>query len=149
VSDDCFVCRKIRGDLSPPGGPLYEDDLVYASHVFDVGGRGAPTYLGHLIVETRRHARWIAELSADEAAAVGRLLPPLARALVDGIGADWVYTATIGTGVPHFHLHVVARYPDTPRDLPWHSVDEWDGALKGGPDEIAATVERIRSRLRL
>jgi histidine triad (HIT) family protein len=149
VTDDCFVCRKMRGELTPPGGPIYEDDLGYASHAFDVEGRGAPTYLGWLIVETKRHAPWLAELTSDEAAGVGRVLPALARALVDGLGADWVYTATIGTGVPHFHLHLVARYPDTPRDVPWHSIDEWEGASKGGPDEIAAAVERIRSRLRL
>jgi histidine triad (HIT) family protein len=62
--------------------------------------------------------------------------------------SDSVYTATIGTGVPHFHLHPVARYPDTPRDVPWHSVDAWEGAARGGRDEIAATVDRIRSRLR-
>jgi histidine triad (HIT) family protein len=148
VSEDCFVCRKLAGELEPPGGALYEDDLVYASHIFDIQGRGGPIYLGWLIVETKRHAPWLAELTPEEAAAVGRLLPPLARALVDGIGADWVYTATIGTGVPHFHLHLLARYPDTPRELPWHSVDEWEDAPRGGPDEIAATVDRVRSRLR-
>jgi hypothetical protein len=36
LTDDCFVCRKIQGDAPPPGGPLYQDDLVYAPHVYDV-----------------------------------------------------------------------------------------------------------------
>jgi histidine triad (HIT) family protein len=147
VIDDCVICRKHRGDPPTPGGLLYEDDLLQATHAFDVEGRGTQSYLGHLIVETKRHTPWLGELTVDEAAAVGRLLPPLARALVDGLGADWVFTATIGTGVPHFHLHLVPRYPDTPRDLPWHSVDEWEGAPKGGADEIAATVDRIRAQL--
>jgi histidine triad (HIT) family protein len=148
VTDDCVICRKHRGDPPAPGGPIYEDELVVATHKFDLGGGAAPWYLGHLIVETKRHATWLAELTPEEAVAVGRLLPALARALVDGLGADWVFTATIGTGTPHFHLHLLPRYPDTPRDVPWHEVDEWEGSRKGGPDEIAATVERIRSRLR-
>jgi hypothetical protein len=29
------VCRKHAGELPPPGGPLLEDELIYASHVFD------------------------------------------------------------------------------------------------------------------
>ena len=147
MSDDCFACRKLRGELPPPGGPLYEDDLVYASHVFDVQGRGDPIYLGQLLVETKRHAPWVADLTPEEAAAVGRVLPPLARALVDGLGADWVYTATIGHGVPHFHLHLFPRYPGTPSELRWYEVDEWEGAPHGGADEIAATVDRIRAQL--
>jgi diadenosine tetraphosphate (Ap4A) HIT family hydrolase len=87
-----------------------------------VQGRGDPRYLGWVIVETKRHARWLADLTLDEAAAVGH-------------------------GVPHFHLHVLARYPDTPSDLRWHEVDEWEGAPRGGADEIAATVDRIRAQL--
>jgi diadenosine tetraphosphate (Ap4A) HIT family hydrolase len=147
VTHDCLICRKHAGDPPTPGGPLYEDELVHATHAFDLRGGGSKSYLGHLLVETKRHAPWLADLTPDEAAAVGRILPPLARALVDALEADWVFTATIGTGTPHFHLHLLPRYPETPRDLPWHGVDEWDGARKGGATEIAATVERIRAQL--
>jgi hypothetical protein len=47
LTDDCFVCRKIHGDTPPPGGPLYEDDLVYASHVYDVQA-AAPATVGRI-----------------------------------------------------------------------------------------------------
>jgi hypothetical protein len=30
--DDCLICRKHRGEISIPGGVVYEDDLVVASH---------------------------------------------------------------------------------------------------------------------
>jgi hypothetical protein len=30
---DCFICRKHRGEISIPGGPIYQDDLLYAGHI--------------------------------------------------------------------------------------------------------------------
>jgi histidine triad (HIT) family protein len=49
--------------------------------------------------------------------------------------------------VPHFHLHLLPRYPETPPDVPWHAVDEWDGARHGCAEEIAALAERLRASL--
>ena len=146
MNGDCLICRKHRGAPSPPGGALHEDEIVFASHVFDMQGGGRLTYLGHLIVETKRHAESISELNDDEAAAVGRVAARLSRAL-RGAGASWVYAITIGHGVPHFHLHLLPRYPDTPTELRFHEVDEWEGAAKGGPEEIADIVARIRAQL--
>ena len=46
--------------------------------------------------------------------------------------------------MPHFHLHLVPRYADTPEDVAWHEVDEWDGARHGSPEEIVELVDRLR-----
>ena len=54
--------------------------------------------------------------------------------------------AVIGTGVPHFYLHLLPRYPGTPREVSWHEVDEWDGGPHGGAEEIAELAERLRPR---
>jgi histidine triad (HIT) family protein len=67
---DCLVCRKQAGELPTPGGPIYADELVYASHVFDLAGSAKDSYLGHLVVEPRRHAPGLADLTAEEAGAV-------------------------------------------------------------------------------
>jgi hypothetical protein len=64
---------------------------------------------------TRRHVARLGDLTDDESSAVGRAAARLARALTDACGAEWVYSAVIGTGVPHFHLHQIPRYPATPR----------------------------------
>jgi histidine triad (HIT) family protein len=66
------------------------DELVYASHVFDLEGSGELSYLGHLIVEPRRHVAGLDGLTPDEAAAVGRALAALARALLASEGAEHV-----------------------------------------------------------
>jgi diadenosine tetraphosphate (Ap4A) HIT family hydrolase len=145
---DCFICRKQRGEFALAGGPIVEERLLVASHQWE-SPEGVPTdaYLGHVFVETKRHAPSFADLTAEEAQAVGLLASRLSRALRETVGADYVFAAVIGTGVPHFHLHLLARYPNTPPEVPWHQVDEWEGAPRGGYDDVAALTARIRAAL--
>jgi diadenosine tetraphosphate (Ap4A) HIT family hydrolase len=146
---DCLVCRELGGDVELPGGLVYEDTEVAAFHVPPLPELGRPApYLGHLLVVTRRHAPSLADLDDDEAAAVGRVTARLARVLTDVAGAERVFSAVVGTGIPHFHQHLLPRYPDTPPDVPWHSVDDWEGAPRGDADSIAELASRLRSGLR-
>jgi diadenosine tetraphosphate (Ap4A) HIT family hydrolase len=140
---DCLVCHEISGEIEVPGGPILEDELVFGFHVLDVEGKGEPVYLGYTMVSPKRHAPGLADLTDEEAAALGVAVARISRALVVE-GADHVFSAVIGTGVPHLHVHLVPRYADTPRDLPWTQVDEWDGAKKGDFGEIADLVGRLR-----
>src|ERR1700749_1477688 len=146
---DCFVCRKHR-DRGPlvPGGFVAEDDLVLVSHIVtpDVLGReGTTAYLGHLLVGPRRHAPGLAALTAAEARAVGWGCTQASRALRDVSGAEHVYAAVLGDGVPHLHVHLLPRYPGTPREYWWDRVDEWPGARRGRAPEIAALVRDLRA----
>lgn len=145
---ECLVCRELRGDIVVPGGFLSEDEKAVGFHappVDEVGNRRP--YLGHVMVVTRRHVARLGELTDSESAAVGRMAARLARALTEAGGAEWVYSAVIGTGVPHFHLHLLPRYPGTPPEVAWHAVDEWEGARHGGADEITELVDRLRAWL--
>ena len=63
------------------------------------------------------------------------------------ICAEHVYAAVIGHGVDHFHMHVIPRYPGTPREYWWTRVDEWPDAPRGGDAEIAALAVRLRAAL--
>lgn len=51
---ECLFCQIQQGLVPVVGGAIYEDELVYAAH-YSHGG--LPEYLGHLVVQTRRHAR--------------------------------------------------------------------------------------------
>jgi histidine triad (HIT) family protein len=148
---DCFVCRKHRdrGSLVP-GGPVAEDDLVLVSHIVtpEALGRSGPTaYLGHLFVEPRRHAPGLADLSDDEARAVGLWCAQASRALREAAGAEHVYAAVIGDGVPHLHVHLIARYPGTPREYWWQRVEQWPEARRGDEAAVAAFVAGLRDYL--
>src|SRR5512136_359424 len=132
---DCFVCRKHRGEVSVPGGAIYEDDLVYAGHAQIREGQTV-AYLGYLFVEPQRHTPGLQDLTDMEAQSLGRLVARLGRALVGSAGAEHIYAFVLGDGVPHLHIHVVPRYPGAPREYWGVHVDEWPDAPRGGPQEI-------------
>lgn len=142
---DCFVCRKHRGEEPVPGGPIYEDHLLFASHTAPSPGERA--YLGWCFVEPRRHAPGLADLTDEEARAIGLLAARLSRALKAELNAEHVYAFVIGDHVPHLHVHLIVRHPGAPREYWGVRVDEWPEAPKGGEVEIAALVTRLRARL--
>jgi histidine triad (HIT) family protein len=145
----CFVCRKHqeRGSLVP-GGPVGEDELVLVSHITPYASRNAsPVYLGHLFVEPRRHAPGLADLTDAEARAVGWWCMRASRALTDVAGAEHVYASVIGDGVPHLHVHLLPRYPGTPREYWRNRVDEWPEARRGLDAAIAVLVGDLRAYL--
>jgi len=143
---DCFICAK---HADPSLAPLVvgADEHVVVAHLPLVTPAGArkEVYLGHLFVEARRHVGGLGELSPAEAAAVGRHAAHAARALALSEGAEHVYAAVVGHGVDHFHLHVIPRYPGTPREYWWTRVDEWPDAPRGDAQAAAALVERLRA----
>jgi diadenosine tetraphosphate (Ap4A) HIT family hydrolase len=142
----CFVCDKQHGaGFDPVGG----DELVVVSHVLpDAPGRdGEPVYLGHLVVEPRRHAPGLADLTDAEGAAVGTWVARASRAL-RAEGAEHVYSMVAGHQVAHLHQHLVPRYPGTPREYWWPPrMDEWSGARMGGVDDITQVVRSLRAHL--
>lgn len=142
---DCFVCGKHAQGSSAPGGIIYEDDLVYAGHILPPDL--VDVYLGYLIVEPKRHVTGLGDLNNDEAAAVGVLVNNLARSLKDSEGAEHVYSFVLGHDVAHLHIHLVPRYPGTPRDYWGVRVDEWPEAPRGGVGDIAAVCHRVRKEL--
>jgi histidine triad (HIT) family protein len=142
---DCFVCDKHRGAVEVPGGPIVDDELVYASHMWSP--EGGAVYLGYLFLEPKRHVPGLADLTPEEGARLGELTARLSLALRECEGAEHVYSAVIGHHVPHLHLHLAPRYPGTPEDYWWTRLLDWPDAPRGGADEVAAVGQRLREAL--
>jgi histidine triad (HIT) family protein len=142
----CYICRKHRGLESVPGGAIYEDDLIFAGHA-QIPGDAEAVYLGHLILEPKRHVAGLAGLTDEEAQAIGRMSTRLSRALMDKAGAEHVYAFVLGDKVPHLHVHLVPRYPGAPPEYRGVHVDEWPDAPRGGGREVAALCARLRATL--
>ena len=101
-------------------------------------------YIGHLMAEPKRHVTGLGELTDEEASALGRLVNDLARALVQVQGAEHVYSFVLGDEVDHLHIHVVPRYPGTPREYWGSRLGEWPAAPRGGVNEMAAVCDLIQ-----
>lgn len=144
--DGCLFCDIHRGMIPAVGGPIYEDDLVYAHH-YHFHAEEESTYLGHLMLETKRHAPGFADLTPAEARAVGLLITRLSGALKAAAGAEKVYAVFYGEVIPHLHVHLTARYPDTPAAYLRWNIEDWPDTPRGGVDEIVALCSRLRSSL--
>jgi histidine triad (HIT) family protein len=136
----CLVCQEHRREVLVPGGLRPNGALSVSFHA--PPQRDDLSYLGHLLVTSTRHAADFAALKPEEAAAVGIDIARWSAAL-KGAGATRIYTATIGHGCDHLHVHLLPRWPDTPSDVPWHSVDDWPGAERVSFDAAAAFFESL------
>lgn len=146
-STECFVCRKHRGEILVPGGAIHEDDLVYGGHAQIREGEST-AYLGYLMVEPKRHAAGLADLTDTEAQTLGLVVARLSRALKATEDVEHVYAFVLGDDVAHLHVHVVPRYRNAPRKYWGVHVDKWPDAPRGGPKEIEAICARLRHFLK-
>jgi len=142
---DCPICAKHRGE-GPLVGPLVWQDEHLAIYHRPLGDDGT-AFLGYLFVETRRHVPYLDELTDAEAEAIGRAVPRAARGLRAELGAEYVFSAIVGTGVAHFHQHVFVRHPGTPAEYGWMTADDWPEAPRGQLADIVDLCDRLRPYL--
>jgi histidine triad (HIT) family protein len=69
------------------------------------------------------------------------------RALRAAAGAEHVYAAVLGDGVPHLHVHLLPRFPGTPREYWGTHVNQWPQARRGTTTDIEALVAELRRYL--
>lgn len=129
--------RILSGEI--PCHKLYEDEQVLA--FLDI----APLSPGHcLLIPKQRRAR-LHELSAATGEALGRVLPRLARAVVEATGAS-AYNVLQNNGasahqaVEHVHFHIIPKVGDRGLGIGWRP-----GSLE--EEEAERLVESIRAAL--
>ena len=97
---DTIFSKILRGDI--PCHKVYEDDLVFA--FLDIG----PLSYGHTLVIPKEEAATVDQLSDETAAAIGRVLPRLCRAIKAVTGADQFNILQNNGLMAHqavFHVH--------------------------------------------
>ena len=105
-----IFAKIIRGEI--PSHKVYEDDHVFA--FLDIG----PIARGHTLVIPKEPAATLDKLSDDAAAAIGRVLPRLCRAVMAATGATQ-YNVLQNNGpmahqaVFHVHFHIIPKLDDT------------------------------------
>jgi histidine triad (HIT) family protein len=142
---ECFVCDKHRLGARAEGGVLYEDRLVYVGHVHTISGPTA--YRGQLVVEPKRHVPGLGDLNDAEAEAVGRTCSRIARLLQDVEGAEHVYMWVLGDDVPHLHVHLVPRFPNTPPEYWGPRLLRWPEGPRVDPEAMGTLISNLRDHL--
>jgi len=108
LSDHCVFCEILRGES--PASFTYQDDSVVA--FMDV----QPITHGHMLVVPREHAVLMADLNETAAMRTFKVARRLAALVRHTLGAGGV-NLFVADGevafqdVPHFHIHVIPRYP--------------------------------------
>src|SRR3954464_6817826 len=101
--------KIIAGEI--PCFRIYEDDKVFA--FLDIN----PLSRGHTLVIPKEPAETVDQLSDDAAAAIGRVLPRIARAVLAATGAR-AYNILQNNGaeahqaVFHVHFHIIPKHDD-------------------------------------
>lgn len=128
---ETIFSRILRGEL--PCHKVYEDDRVLA--FLDI----MPLSRGHLLVIPKEPAETVDQLSDESAAAIGRVLPRLARAVMKVSGAT-AYNILQNNGaaahqaVFHVHFHIIPRLGADGLGIGWKAgkLDGADGAALAG-----------------
>ena len=108
-ASETVFSRILAGEI--PCHRVHEDEHVLA--FLDVG----PLSSGHVLVIPKEARVHLHELSDDSAAAIGRVLPRICRAVMAATGAT-AYNVLQNNGslahqaVMHVHFHVIPKYED-------------------------------------
>ncbi len=117
---DCVFCRIVAGDI--PCHRVYEDGHVLA--FLDVG----PLSRGHCLVIPKGHWETLDRVPGEVAAAIGAVLPRLARAVCAATGTA-AYNVLQNNGaaanqaVMHVHFHIIPKFNGDGLQLAWNPQD--------------------------
>jgi histidine triad (HIT) family protein len=117
---------------------VYEDEQVLA--FLDIG----PLAPGHTLVIPKEAKPFLHQLSDDSAAAIGRALPRIARAVMEVTGAtDYNILQNNGAAahqvVMHVHFHVIPRIGDQGLGIGWPTTEIDHGAAA----DLAARIRAV------
>jgi histidine triad (HIT) family protein len=135
---DTIFAKIIGGQI--PCHRIYEDDQVLA--FLDIN----PLSTGHALVIPKEPAETMDRLSDEAAAALGRVLPRICRAVIAVTGVrEYNVLENNGTGahqaIPHVHFHIIPK-PNAREGLgigwPMRTLEAAEGAALAA--RIAAAI---------
>lgn len=139
AGEGCPACAEGRPDSTDGGVRFFAGDVCDAYLVRADIQRGLT-----IAIWRGRHVAEPTELTDAEAAAYGREVLAVGRAIERALAPVKLNYDLLGNSVPHLHTHIVPRYADDPRPgWPFPFPDPDPPAM---PDErLLADVEALRA----
>ncbi|KGR74324.1 HIT family protein [Ureibacillus manganicus] len=143
--ESCFICDKHSGKIQTAGTVIYQNEYIYVGHI---DSNGEPNYLGHLMIDLKRHVPTLGDMNFEEASTFGVTMAKISKALKESENAEHIYAVVSGNSVPHVHMHIIPRYPNTPKEY-WAPFAVYDApnAKMGDESEVVSLCERLKSYL--
>ena len=131
---ETIFSKIIRGEI--PCHKVYEDDAVLA--FLDV----SPLSPGHTLVIPKEAVATLDRLSDESAAAIGRVLPRIARAVMSATGATAFNVlqnngASAHQAVFHVHFHIIPKFEGQGLGIGWQPMENDPASLKALREKIA------------
>jgi diadenosine tetraphosphate (Ap4A) HIT family hydrolase len=149
----CKTCQLLAA-RSAGTAPLWDD--IYRTNHWDVVHSYNTALEGWLVLVIRRHVESLDQLTVEEAAELGRLIPIASQALKETVKCLKTYVVQFAESPdhPHVHFHVIPRMKDQPEDrkgpgvFGYLGVDESKRVKEQRMNEIAVQVrEHLRQAL--
>ena len=103
--DDCLFCKFVSGVL--------KTDIIYQDEDFIIFKDINPQAKNHFLAVPKKHFKYLAEMSDDDGALLGRILKKISS-LSGELGLKNGYRLVINQGddagqtVPHLHIHILS-----------------------------------------
>ena len=114
--DPCPFCENLAGTVTEDRERTKQACFVERLDLAAAFVNPYQSRHGAVLVIPNRHAPTVLDLTEAEAEALGRLVRRIARAVHDGfgpVGLNIFQNNGIASGqrIPHYHVHVMPRYP--------------------------------------
>lgn len=103
--EDCLFCKFVSGEFATNKVFENEDFIV----IRDIN----PQAKNHFLIIPKKHFKYLAEMTDDDAAMLGRILKTIPT-LTDILGLEGGYRLVVNQGddagqtVPHLHIHLLS-----------------------------------------
>ena len=110
--ENCLFCKFVNRE--------YKTDIVFENEDFIMFKDINPVAKNHFLAVPKRHFKYLAEMTEDDANMLGRILKKISE-LKDLLGLENGYRLVINQGddagqtVPHLHIHVLSG-----QKMEWH-----------------------------
>ena len=130
---ECIFCDILEGKRKAHF--IYED----ADHVVILDRY--PIDIGHSLVIPKKHYETITEMPDHKVGALFTVVPKIAKAILQGIGAD-AFSLGQNNGraakqiIPHVHVHIIPRFN--------HKGTVWTKRTISNDDELSTLAQKIK-----